>query len=192
MGADATGNATLPGFPAIRIGLCGQAGSAREDGGVAIGITLPDAGATDRLGARLARLLGPGDAVLLSGGLGAGKTALARAVIRVRLADRGLPEEDIPSPTFTLVQSYGPDDAPILHADLYRLGGPAELVELGLAEAFGRALVLVEWPDRLGPLAPPRHLALALAEEGEGRRATITARGGGWDSLISGLTEANP
>ena len=111
---------------------------------------LEDDFATDRLGAVLAGWLKQGETLLLSGPIGAGKTHLARALIRARLGRM----EDVPSPSFTLVQSYETDKGDIWHADLYRLSHVDEVIELGLNDAFGRALCLVEWPDRLGDLAP--------------------------------------
>jgi len=118
----------------------------------------------------LAPLLGPGDTVLLSGPIGAGKSHFARSLIRARLAALGI-DEDIPSPTFTLVQTYLAGDVEIWHADLYRLSGPAEVDELGLWDAFDAAICLVEWPDRLGPYAPENALTLHLTPTGErGRR----------------------
>lgn len=129
---------------------------------------LADETATARLGNVLARLLQAGDTVLLSGGIGAGKTHLARALIRARLG----PDEDIPSPTFTLVQTY--DSTPeIWHADLYRLTHPDEALELGLDQAFETAICLIEWPDRLGKYAPMNALHLTLVAQDEGRRADL-------------------
>lgn len=119
------------------------------------------------LGQWLARGLGAGDVVLLDGPIGAGKTHLARALIRARLGH----DEDIPSPTFTLVQSYAAD-IEIWHADLYRLSHPDEVRELGLEAAFASALCLVEWPDRLG-FIPDNVLRITLAAEGDSRRATL-------------------
>ena len=217
---------------------------------------------TTRLGAALAPLLEAGDAVLLSGAVGAGKSHLARAIIRARLGRM----EDVPSPTFTLVQTYeagaaevenpraggaaagrakagrpetglsaprgpgtpeaggaatggeageaaaqGPQartagmDAggtaaqgpqagaagtaavEIWHADLYRLTSPAEVAELGLEAAFETAICLVEWPDRLGRLAPPDALEIALAVRGDARAAHVR---GGRAGLIDGLEAA--
>lgn len=117
----------------------------------------PDA--TDRLAHHLAEQLKPGDTLLLSGPVGTGKSHFARAVIRPLL----IATEDIPSPTFTLVQSYPGVSGEIWHADLYRLSDTLEVVELGLAEAFSRAICLVEWPDRLGTLAPHNALRLAFS-----------------------------
>lgn len=133
-------------------------------------LILPDEAATAALGARLAALARPGDVILLSGPIGAGKSHLARAFIRARLGR----EEEVPSPTFTLIQTYGPPGDEIFHADLYRLTHPDEVWELGLDEAFSRAICLVEWPDRLGAHLPPGALRLELSTAGEGRLATLT------------------
>lgn len=131
-------------------------------------IDLPDDAATGRLGAWLAQHLSAGDCLLLSGQIGAGKSHLARALIRARLGRM----EDVPSPTFTLVQTYQAD-VEIWHADLYRLSHPDELRELGLEDAFATAICLVEWPDRLGSLTPANPIRIALALLGEGRAASI-------------------
>jgi len=143
---------------------------------------LADERRTARLGAALASLLGPGDTVLLRGELGAGKSALARAVIGAALDD---PEAEIPSPSYTLINIYETARGPVWHADLYRLTGAAEeLEELGLDDALGVALVLVEWPERLGPALPARRLDIALtAPRTGGREAAITLDGPGWDAV---------
>jgi len=102
--------------------------------------------------------LGAGDTVLLHGPVGAGKSVFCRALIQSRL-DR---HEDVPSPTFTLVQIYSAADTEIWHADLYRLGSPDEIIELGLLDAMETALCLIEWPDRLGYYAPENALHITL------------------------------
>lgn len=123
--------------------------------------------ATAGLARRLAPRLRPGDALLLSGPVGAGKTHFARHLI---LASLPLPE-DVPSPTYTLVQTYDGRAGTIWHADLYRLATGEELEELGLSEAFETAICLVEWPDRLGDLAPPQALTVEFsAPHGDDRR----------------------
>lgn len=135
---------------------------------------LADLAATEALAARLAQHLSPGDAVLLEGPLGAGKSAFARALIRAAAADPAL---DVPSPTFTLVQSYATARGTIHHFDLWRLAGPADLAELGWEQALAD-IVVVEWPDRLGTRRPARAVEIAFAlAPGEAREATIR----GWD-----------
>lgn len=147
-----------------------------------ISIFLPDEEATSALGSRLAGLLQKGDTLLLEGPIGAGKSHLARALIRARLGRM----EDVPSPTFTLVQTYD-SDPDIWHADLYRLTHPDEVLELGLEDAFATAICLVEWPDRLGPHLPKDALRIRLRTEGEGRSATLS---GGRDGLIAALGQS--
>ena len=141
---------------------------------------LPDAEATEALGRRLAALARPGDVILLDGPIGAGKSCLARAFIRARLGR----EEEVPSPTFTLVQVYEHKTGEIWHADLYRLTHPDEVWELGLDDAFTSAICLVEWPDRLGPHVPPDALRVALQADGEGRRAQLS---GGRTGLVDAV-----
>ena len=131
---------------------------------------LPSEDDTADLGGWLAVRLVAGDAVLLEGPIGAGKSHLARALIRARLGRM----EDVPSPTFTLVQTYLAD-VEIWHADLYRLSHPDEAAELGLEDAFSQAICLVEWPDRLGRLMPADAIRIALSASGEGRNVTLTA-----------------
>jgi tRNA threonylcarbamoyladenosine biosynthesis protein TsaE len=136
---------------------------------------LADLAATGALAARLAAAARPGDCILLEGPLGAGKSAFARAFLRTMAGDPAL---EVPSPTFTLVQAYDmPGPMTAWHFDLYRLDGPDGLAELGWEEAR-EGLVLVEWPDRLGHLAPAEALRVSLEplEDGEARRATLA----GW------------
>ena len=133
---------------------------------------LADDAATAALGAELAATLQPGDLVILQGDLGAGKTALARAIIR-SLADD--PKLDVPSPTFALVQPYDTTKGPVLHADLYRLGDPREVDELGLLDNPG-ALVLVEWAERSPEIvaAATMTVSLSIPPGGEGRLVSIS------------------
>src|SRR5215217_5171322 len=135
---------------------------------------LPDDAATAAFGATLALQLRPGDLVILEGDLGAGKTALARAIIRT-LA--GEPALDVPSPTFALVQPYDTPRGPVLHADLYRLGDPREVDELGLLDNPD-AIVLVEWAERSPEIVAAATLTVALAipPGGVGRSVTLTRR----------------
>jgi tRNA threonylcarbamoyladenosine biosynthesis protein TsaE len=136
-------------------------------------IELPDEAATAALAARLARLVRRGDVVALKGELGAGKTSFARAFIRAR-AGR---DEDVPSPTFTLVQSYELPDLTIWHFDGFRLRVPEDAWELGIEDAFRDGVSLIEWPERFGPLVPRRRLEIGF-EPGAtpaARRAVIDA-----------------
>ncbi|MDB5507472.1 MAG: tsaE [Devosia sp.] len=136
---------------------------------------LADDAATATYGAELAAQLTPGALVTLSGDLGAGKTALARAIIRTLLAD---PELDVPSPSFALVQPYDGNGRMVLHADLYRLGDTAEIAELGLFDDPD-AIVIIEWAER-----DPRLVAMATyvitltLPAGGGRLATLSAANG--------------
>jgi len=139
-----------------------------------IDLNLPDPAATERLAAIIGMQARAGDAILLSGDLGAGKTHFARAFINALTPS----PEEVPSPTFTLVQTYDAiaQGVPvrIWHFDLYRLKSPEETLELGIDEVFAEGIALVEWPDRLGSYKPREHLELRLAITGEGaRQATL-------------------
>jgi tRNA threonylcarbamoyladenosine biosynthesis protein TsaE len=138
---------------------------------------------TARRAQQLARRLSPGDVILLSGDVGAGKTHFARALI-TELLDY---PEDIPSPTFTLVQTYEGASGAIWHADLYRLTSTHEIEELGLVEAFHDAICLVEWPDRLGPLAPAGALRISLSpgDHEDSRALTAEWSGSGWAAKLT-------
>lgn len=118
-------------------------------------LTLPDQAATHRLADALAAEAGPGTTILLDGPVGAGKTTLARRIIQTCLQTATGQIEDVPSPTFTIVQTYEAGPLEIWHADLYRLTSTSELSELGLDAAFDTAFCIVEWPDRLGDATPP-------------------------------------
>jgi len=132
--------------------------------------SLPDEAATDRLGGALARHLRPRDVVALQGGLGAGKTTLARAILRAAAGDPGL---IVPSPTFTLAEVYDTPRGVFWHFDLYRLEEPEQVFELGWEEARADGIALVEWAERLGALLPRERLGVTLAIEGDGRRAVL-------------------
>jgi tRNA threonylcarbamoyladenosine biosynthesis protein TsaE len=149
---------------------------------------LPDEASTAGFAAALAPLLAPGDTLLLEGPLGAGKTAFARALIGSLQNAAGQPPEEVPSPSFTLVQTYAAGPVEIWHADLYRLGGPEECGELGLEEAFGRAIVLVEWPDRLGPRAPEGALTVSLGHAAAPEARHLVLRGpASWRARLAPL-----
>src|SRR5580658_9493746 len=133
-------------------------------GGASYTATLPDEDATVRFAAEIAAALEPGDLVTLSGDLGAGKTTFARALIRIIAGDDNI---EVPSPTFTFMQTYDLPRFPIVHADLYRLSGAAELAELGFDDLPDGAVVLLEWPDRAAGLLPPNRfdITFTLAPE---------------------------
>ena len=130
-------------------------------------VALPDLAATTRLGAAIAARLAPGDAVLLKGDLGSGKTTLARAI----LTALGV-AENVPSPTFTLVQGYETSRLFVSHYDLYRLKRESELDELGLDEALEQGAALIEWPERAERRLPQDALTAALDADKD-RRAVL-------------------
>jgi tRNA threonylcarbamoyladenosine biosynthesis protein TsaE len=138
-------------------------------------LTLVDLAATEALGVRLAGLVRPGDTILLEGPLGAGKSALARALLRALAGDPAL---EAPSPTYTLVQGYDTPRGAVQHFDLWRLDGPEALRELGWDEAD---ITLVEWPDRLGDLRPADALTVTLSHAGEGGRTAVLR---GWEGRL--------
>jgi tRNA threonylcarbamoyladenosine biosynthesis protein TsaE len=140
-------------------------------------VPLPDLAATENLARQLASVARAGDSILLEGPLGAGKTALARAFLRAAADD---PQMEVPSPSFTLVQIYDTKIGQVFHYDLWRLDGPRSLTELDWEDALD-GIVLVEWPDRLGPLRPEGALTITLRlGEGEAREATLA----GWDGRL--------
>lgn len=141
-----------------------------------LSLHLADEAATKAVARTLCPVLGAADTLLLEGPIGAGKSLFARAVIQTLLAAEGRSEE-VPSPTYTLVQTYRAGALEIWHADLYRLGMPEETEELGLTAAFETALCLVEWPDRLSDLAPAGALWLDFAPTSEPGARTLTFRG---------------
>ena len=148
-------------------------------------ILLEDAEATTRLGEAIAPRLAVGEAVLLYGPLGMGKSTLARGLIRAMTR----PDEDVPSPTFTLVQFY-PSDPPVAHFDLYRLSRAEEAFEIGLDEALDEGAAVIEWPERLGEdpgaVLGRDILTIVLSEDGDGRLATVSGVGA-WQAKLVDL-----
>ena len=151
-------------------------------------LELPDQAATERLAGDLAARAAPGDVIALRGDLGAGKTTFARAFITALAPDL---EEEVPSPTFTLVQIYQRAPAPVWHFDLYRLERPEEVFELGIEEALVGNICLIEWPERLGVLLPATRLDLELrfAATPESRHATLRGSGA-WHARLESLRHA--
>ena len=149
-------------------------------------LTLASPEETEELAQRLSKSMGAADVILLSGEIGAGKTHFARTLIQALLPY----PEDVPSPTFTLVQTYETETLEIWHSDLYRLTSPDEVIELGLNEAFETAICLVEWPDRLEDLAPQSALSMAFEmTENTGERVlNITWDDARWDERMSELS----
>ena len=132
-------------------------------------VSLPDLGAMDAFGGRIARQLKAGDVIALSGDLGTGKTTLSRAILAA-LGHRG----DVPSPTFTLIEMYDDLAVPVVHADFYRLEDPREIEEIGLDDYRTDAALLAEWPERAGGFAHEAEcLSIRLEMVGEGRRAIV-------------------
>lgn len=142
-------------------------------------LSLPDLAATEALAQRIAPRLAAGDTLLLSGQIGAGKSSFARAVIRARMGA----EVEVPSPTYTLVQTYDAGETEIWHADLYRLGDASEIEELGLIDAMETAICLIEWPEKLDTDAPANALRLGFVAAGSEHRVTL-ALSDHWHSRI--------
>tara|TARA_R110000751_G_scaffold2018_13_gene9784 strand:+ start:48355 stop:48792 length:438 start_codon:yes stop_codon:yes gene_type:complete len=133
-------------------------------------IALPDLAAMEAFGQRIAARLAPGDVVALSGTLGTGKTTLARAILAA-LGHTG----EVPSPTYTIIETYDELSPPVVHADFYRLEHPSEVEELGLDDYREGAVLLAEWPDHAGGFAhEPACLAIDLEKVGDGREAVVT------------------
>ena len=151
-----------------------------------LAIDLPTPEATSQLGETLAALLGTGDIIALYGPLGAGKTALARALIQAL----GV-EDEVPSPTFTLVQTYpvvGRDFEAIWHFDLYRIEGADEAWELGIEDAFDGGVSLIEWPERLGDELPEGALHIRISTKDNGRESVLVG-GTSWQVRLATLKE---
>ena len=144
---------------------------------------LADETQTALLGEDLALALRAGDVLALKGDLGAGKSTLARALIRALADDADL---DVPSPTFTLVQSYD-TRIPVHHFDLYRLSSAAEIDELGFEEALAQGAALVEWPERAEAYLPKTSVLIELVQHGEGRLARLSGQGAAFDRVARSL-----
>lgn len=158
-------------------------------------IALKNEAATAALARWLAPQLKAGDVIALSGDLGAGKTSFARALIRALSGPEGAGRE-VPSPTFTLVQSYETPAGRIHHFDLYRIQSPDELTEIGWDEALADGIVLVEWPDRAGRLLPAGRLDIILGFGADSEtRSAVVRPGTGWMAIHPGfaaLQAGNP
>lgn len=144
-------------------------------------LTLHSETDTRHLAKAILKHLRIGDCILLKGPVGAGKSALARAIIQAQMHEDG-EVEDVPSPTFTLVQTYQTERGQFCHADLYRLSDSSELEELGFPEIFDGSIALIEWPERLGYLTPKRALEITLSfpDSSDTREATLLPIGDGW------------
>jgi tRNA threonylcarbamoyladenosine biosynthesis protein TsaE len=145
-------------------------------------LTLEGEDAALALGARLAGLVRPGDVIALRGGLGMGKTVMARGLIQALTS----PDEEVPSPTFTLVQPYDAADFTVHHFDLYRLEAPEDAFELDIEDAFAEGVSLIEWPERLGPYLPSRSLDIHLMPgDGDTARRIELSGGGDWTGRLT-------
>jgi tRNA threonylcarbamoyladenosine biosynthesis protein TsaE len=147
-------------------------------------VDLPDEAATAAFAARISELAEVGDVIALKGDLGCGKTSFARSFIRARGG-----AEEVPSPTFTLVQIYELTPAAIWHFDLYRIKSSEEAWELGIEDAFSEGISLIEWPERLGPLLPRRRLEIEFlfGDRPDERRALIDASES-WRQRLAGIS----
>ncbi len=152
-------------------------------------IDLPDEKATAALATELAACARQGDVIGLSGPLGSGKTTFARHFIGARMGAGPREQEEVPSPTFTLVETYQPATGPaIWHFDLYRIEAPDDAYELGIEDAFAEGIALIEWPERLGGLMPREHLQVALvAGKSETARVATLSPSPAWAHRVAGL-----
>ena len=140
----------------------------------------------------LAELIRPGDTVLLFGDIGSGKTFFSRVMIQKMMQKQGVVVEDIPSPTFTIVQIYDTLLPSVWHLDLYRISNPEEIIDLDLENAFEKHVCLIEWPQNMGSHMPERNLSMTLEETvgfGEVRNISFEFNGTGWEYIIRGLIE---
>lgn len=123
---------------------------------------------TVKIATELAKTVNAGDIIALYGTLGMGKTAFCRGFIQSFLS-----EQDVPSPTFTLLQVYDTPKFPIYHFDMYRLKTPNEAFEIGIEDAFAEGVSLIEWPEKIGNLLPKRHIKVVIEPDQNGRKITI-------------------
>jgi tRNA threonylcarbamoyladenosine biosynthesis protein TsaE len=158
----------------------------RRQNQVRLDVIARDEAETARLAGVVARVARSGDVIALSGDLGSGKTAFARGFIRALTT----PSEEVPSPTFTLVQTYSTNGHTIYHFDFYRIDDPEEAWEIGIEEAFAGGIALIEWPERLGRLLPVDRLDICLERaagtSGTERRITLAA-GPSWSKRLTAL-----
>jgi len=155
----------------------------RDQAGTIADVSVADEDGTRALAAALGSTLAPGDVIALDGTLGTGKTAFARALINALPGD----PEDVPSPTFTLVQTYRRGALEVWHFDLYRIEDPDEAFELGIEDAFAEAVSLIEWPDRLGALLPQNHLKVHISESGPTGRRFMISGNARWAERLAGV-----
>ena len=140
----------------------------------------------------LAELIRPGDTVLLFGKIGSGKTFFSRAMIQKMMQKQGAVVEDIPSPTFTIVQIYDTLVPSVWHLDLYRILNPEEIIDLDLENALEKHVCLIEWPQNMGLHVPERNLSITFEElvgSDEVRNINFEFNGIGWEHIIRGLIE---
>lgn len=149
-----------------------------------ISVDVQNEDAMSALGRSIAPLLSAGDCICLSGPLGAGKSVLARSIVQSLL----LEPEEVPSPTFTIVQVYEAIDFEIWHCDLYRLGDQMQVFELGLADAIDSAVCLIEWPDVLENLKPADALNVVFDVQDENRTLTISWNQGDWSEKLKDVS----
>lgn len=147
-------------------------------------LDLPDLAATQALARHIAPHLRAGHVIALEGGLGAGKTSFAHALVSALLGE----PTDVPSPTYTLVQTYEGPDFPVYHFDLYRLDDPSDLDELGWEDTLD-GLALIEWPGKAGDRLPAWRMTISLEIVGEGRRATLEWTGEDWQDMVDALAD---
>ena len=139
-----------------------------------------------------ARLMRSGDTVLLFGDIGSGKTFFSRTVIQEMMQKQGIEIEDIPSPTFTIVQTYDTIVPSVWHLDLFRISNPDEIIDLDLEIALANNVCLIEWPQNLGSHAPKRNLSITLQETvglGDVRNINFEFNGSGWEHIIRGFSK---